>query len=248
MKPLKTLLNAAIFAFSITLISPNTMATEKLPKAFKSGATILFQGDSITDGGRGKKADQSQMLGQSYPMLIAAECSAHFPEQKLHFLNRGVSGNVLPDLAKRWQTDTLDLKPDVLSILIGVNDVWHNFNDKKEVPYEACEKIYDQLISDTTNALPNIKIVLCDPFILPGTANKTNWNEWQPAVERMRGIVERLSKKYNLPVVHFQKMFDAAVKQAPAEYWIHDGVHPTFAGHQLMTDEWLKVVSNAWKK
>ncbi len=238
-----------LFAMTTLALLPiDSMAFDKAPKAFAPNATILFQGDSITDGGRGRKPDQNHILGQSYPMLIAANYGGHFPGLNLHFVNRGVSGNVIPDLTARWETDTLAIKPDVLSILIGVNDVWHNFNAKKPVPYEQCEAGYDKLISDATNGFSKIKIVLCDPFILPGSATKAQWEEWQLAVGKMRGIVERIAKKYNLPVVHFQKVFDAAVKQAPAEYWIHDGVHPTSAGHQIMADEWIRVVSKAWQK
>ena len=248
MKAYTCLIHTALMAVNLGLVSFTSMASEILPKAFAPNATIVFQGDSITDGGRSRKAGQNDMLGQSYPMLIAAEYAGRHPKLNLKFLNRGVSGNVIPDLAARWKQDTLDLKPDVLSILIGVNDVWHNYNEKKPIPYEQCETVYDQLISDTTNALPNIKIVLCEPFILPGSANREHWDDWVPAVDKMRGIVERLAKKYNLPVVHFQKVFDNAVKEAPAEYWIKDGVHPTFAGHQIMADEWIKVVAKAWKK
>jgi lysophospholipase L1-like esterase len=215
---------------------------------FKPEARILFQGDSITDGGRGRNADPSHALGHSYAFLIAARYGASCPERNLAFFNRGVSGNKIPQLAERWQKDTLDLKPTVVSILIGVNDIWHPLNDGKEVSAEAFEAGYEKLLADTVAALPNVKLVLGEPFILPGKATSPKWEAWQDHLKRFQAIVEKLGKKYNAPVVHYQAMFDSAAKQAPAEYWIWDGVHPTYAGNQLMADEWIRTVNAAWPK
>ena len=159
-----------------------------------------------------------------------------------------MSGNKIPDLVARWQKDAIDLKPDVVSILIGVNDVWHNLEAGKEVPVEEFEQTYDKLLADTVAALPGIKIVLGEPFILAGQANKARWNEWVTGVAKIRGVVAKLAAKYKAPVVHFQKIFDDACKMAPAEYWIWDGVHPTHAGHQLMADEWVRVVRSYWRR
>jgi lysophospholipase L1-like esterase len=234
----------------VTVMSLSTPAHggDSPPAIFKKDARILFQGDSITDGGRGRNSDPNHILGHGYVYLIAANYGGHHPERNLTFINRGFSGNKMPDLAARWQKDTIALKPDVLSILIGINDVWHNLDENKEIPFEQFEHTYDKLMGDTMAALPGVKIVLCEPFMLPGSATKARWNEWETAVKKMQQIVERLGAKYKMPVVHFQKVFDDACKRVPAERWIWDGVHPTYAGHQLMADEWVHVVRKTWRR
>ena len=120
---------------------------------FKENARVLFQGDSITDGNRGRNEDPNHILGHGYCFIIAAQYGARFPERRLTFLNRGVSGNKVTDLAARWQKDTLDLKPDVLSILIGIND-------SGRVPLEDYEQVYDRLLEDAKATNPNIHFIL----------------------------------------------------------------------------------------
>ena len=202
--------------------------------AFTPGARILFQGDSLTDGNRGRSADPNHILGHGYAFIIAARHGAAFPEAKLDFLNRGVSGNTTLDLEKRWQKDTLDLKPDLLSILIGVND------NGKNVPMEQFEQVYDKLLSDARAANPKLKLVLGEPFMKP--AGKLN-----DAIRKRQEIVARLAQKHRAALVHFQRIFDDATKRAPADYWVWDNVHPTYRGHQLMADEWERVVREFWK-
>jgi lysophospholipase L1-like esterase len=217
------------------------------PAIFKEGARIVFQGDSITDGGHGQDpAHKDHFLGDGYAFLIAARIGADSPGLNLTFVNRGHSGNTVADLAARWQRDTIDLRPDVLSILIGVNDVWRSLRERRDIPFAQVESTYDKLLSDTLTALPNVKIVLGEPFIEPGFENKAEWDRWEAEIQKMRGIVERLAAKYGLPMVHYQRMFDEACRRAPPDYWIFDGVHPLYAGHQLMADEWLRTVSRAW--
>ncbi|MEI8372212.1 MAG: SGNH/GDSL hydrolase family protein [Planctomycetota bacterium] len=236
-----------LLAAALAAVSSSGQAADAPPAIFREGARVLFQGDSITDGGRDRRgAYQDHVLGHGYPYVIAANYGGHFPERKLAFFNRGVSGNKLSDLVKRWQGDTLALKPDVLSILIGVNDVWLNLAGNKEIKYAEIEATYDKLIADTQTALPSIKIVLCEPFLLPGSVTKARWKEWDAAVKKIQQIVANLGAKHKLPVVHFQKVFDDACQQAPAEYWLFDGVHPGWAGHQLMADEWSRAVKEAW--
>jgi lysophospholipase L1-like esterase len=219
------------------------------PAAFKKGVCVLFQGDSITDGARERSmAHLDHTLGKGYPYLIAANYGGHWPELDLKFLNRGVSGNKVSDLAARWQKDALDLKPDVVSILIGVNDVWHNMRAGREIRFDEIEATYDKLIVDTQKALPGVKIVLCEPFLLPGSACEGQYEKWLAAIRKIQAIVLRLGEKHSLPMVRYQKMFDEACKRAPAEYWLFDGVHPFYAGHQLMADEWVRVVKQAWPK
>lgn len=220
---------------------------EECPAVFTPGACILFQGDSVTDGGRARAGQTTDRIyGQDYALLIVADCDGHFPERKLNFLNRGCSGNRVSDLAARWQIDTLDLKPDVLSILIGVNDVYTSILRTNQLSVEAFEKNYDQILAEARAANPQLKIILGEPFILPGTITRAHWDEWQTGIKSLQPVIEQLGVKYHAPVVHFQEAFDAAVKRAPAEYWIWDGLHPTAAGYQLMADEWLRTVRAAW--
>jgi lysophospholipase L1-like esterase len=190
---------------------------------FDKGARILFQGDSITDMGRGRTEDPNHLLGHGYAFIIAAREGAAFPERQLTFINRGIGGNTSADLAARWKQDTLDLKPDVLSILIGINDLGHAFRDHQTFSVDEFEQRYDQLLKDTVAALPNEHL-----------------DERKIIMPQMRAAVARLGVKYHAPVVQYQAMFDAAVKRAPIDYWIWDGVHPTFSGHQLMADEWTR--------
>ena len=202
---------------------------------FKKDAIILFQGDSITDGNRGRSADPNHIMGHGYQFIIAAKFGALLADRNLVFMNRGISGNTVLDLEKRWQKDTLDLKPDVLSILIGVNDNGHN------VPMEQYEAVYDKLLSDTKAALPNVTLILCDPFTLPVGKRKEGYDAWKAGIEKRQAIVAKLAEKHHAVLVHFQKVFDDACQKAPPEHWIWDGVHPTYSGHQLMADEWEKV-------
>ncbi len=208
---------------------------------FKPGTRILFQGDSITDGNRGRSADPNHILGHGYVFITAARHGAAFPESKLDFINRGISGHTVLDLEKRWQKDTLDLKPDLLSVLIGVNDAGRN------VPLDDYERVYDKLLAEARAANSNIRFVLCEPFMLPVGNKADEQTERRENVKQRAAIVARLAEKHSAPLVRFQRVFDEAVKRAPADYWIWDGVHPTYRGHQLMADEWERVVREFWK-
>ena len=221
-------------------------ASNPVPR-FPKGTRILFQGDSITDGGRGRSEDPNHIFGQDYAYLIAARCGGYVPEGGWTFFNRGVSGNTVTDLAARWQEDTLALKPDLLSILIGVNDAGSVVRGgNAPVTADEYEKAYGQLLQQTQAALPAVQFVLCESFVLPVGPVKDNWGTWNAEVQKRRAAVERLAVRYHAPVVRFQQMFDAACRRAPADYWIWDGVHPRAAGHQLMADEWLRIVSKLY--
>ena len=208
--------------------------------AFFDGARILCQGDSITDGNRGRNADPNHILGHGYQFIIAAKYGDDLANRNLTFINRGISGNKVSDLARRWPTDTIDLKPDLLSILVGVNDL--NYG----VPTEEYERQYDQLLADTVRALPNVRLVLGEPFGLPVGGKKNDWEHYRARLVERDEIVNRLGRKYHAPVVHYQQMFEAAARRASANHWIWDGIHPTYSGHQLMADEWVRTVRACW--
>jgi lysophospholipase L1-like esterase len=229
----------ALFAGPSGCSTMGSSSRETMPQ-FTVGARILFQGDSITDGNRGRNSDPNHILGHGYQFIIAARFGERLAERHLVFMNRGISGNKVSDLARRWQKDTIELKPDILSILIGVNDLGSG------VSTDQYEQQYDQLLAETVKALPNVKLVLCEPFGLPVASKKEIWETYYPQLLERLAIVSKLAGKYRAPVVHFQKMFEEATKRASAEYWIWDGVHPTYSGHQLMADEWARTVRQGW--
>lgn len=229
--------------FVILLALANSMplsAVEPLP-AFKPGNRILFQGDSITDGNRGRSADPNHILGHGYAFIIAANFGAGMAENDLTFINRGVSGNTVLDLEKRWQKDTLDLKPDILSILIGVNDKGRN------VPMDQYEQVYDKLLTATKAANPNVKLVLCEPFLVNHLSKTPPKGSPNGDIVQRQQIVAKLAQKHGAALVHFQKALDEACKRAPASHWIWDDVHPTYSGHQVLADEWERAVREFWK-
>lgn len=204
--------------------------------------TILFQGDSITDCGRSREpAGANQGLGNGYVCLTAAKLRALYPEADISILNRGISGNRIVDLYARWKVDCINLRPDVLSILIGVNDTWHKFNHDNGVEPIRYERFYRELLEWTKTALPNIKLILGEPFVLPfGAVDKT----WLPEINERRAIVKQLADKFATAFVPFQTIFDNASIKAVPEYWLVDGVHPTLAGHELMSAAWLDAFKN----
>ena len=204
---------------------------------WRAGDKVLFQGDSITDADRGAEGAPDAGLGHGYAYLVAARLSADHAASRLIFANRGVSGNRIHDLAFRWQEDTLALRPDVLSILIGINDT------AAETPVEEFEAAYNSLLEQTKAALPNVRLVLCEPFALLPRESDGRANVWETNARERARVVEKLAGKYRAPFVRFQKVFDDARKRAPAEYWLYDGIHPTHAGHQLMADEWIRTVA-----
>ena len=208
---------------------------------------ILFQGDSITDGGRQRTgSDFNHIMGQDYAYILAAQIGAQSPERELVFLNRGISGNRVPDLEARWQDDTIALHPQLLSILIGVNGLL----TRASVPsaFEQFEAGYDHLLAETIAALPTTKIVLGEPFLFPVGNQKADFATNYAEMKKRQAVVDRLAAKYHLPVVHYQQAFDAALPKLPPEHWSWDGVHPTYAGHGLMAQEWLKTVDAFWNR
>lgn len=209
----------------------------------KNGAVLLFQGDSITDGNRGRNADPNHIMGHGYAFSIASKIGADYPEKRYQFCNRGISGNKVNDLEKRWQAETLDLKPDVLSILVGVND--SSSVVLRREPLLSVEKygeIYTSLLEQTKAAFPTILFILCEPFILQVGRVKENWDAYHADIVQRQAIVRKLATKHNAVFVGFQEVFDKACEKAPADYWIWDGVHPTVAGHEIMAREWMKQV------
>ena len=201
---------------------------------------ILFQGDSITDADRAR--DNNDYLGRGYPALIKSTLNYEEP-QKYEFVNRGVSGNRIVDLYARLKSDIINIKPDVMSILIGVNDVWHEYefeNKPNGIDAEKYFKIYCMLIDEVKEALPDIKIIIMEPFTLLGTGNEAYYTEFKKEVLKRAEKAKAVAEKYGFPFITLQDKFDAAAKLAPNENWLRDGVHPAEAGHELIKREWIK--------
>ena len=203
---------------------------------------ILFQGDSITDAGRHK--DDTFSLGAGYPNLVTAQLSADHP-YTYQFYNRGISGNRVVDLYARIKMDMINLKPDYMSILIGINDVWHEIFDHNGVATEKFEMVYGLMIEELLAALPNLKLMLLEPFVLPGAATRSDeanpgrWEYFRAETDLRRAAVKRLADKYNLVFVPLQEMFDSVNTNAPDGYWLSDGMHPSPAGHEMIKRAWL---------
>ncbi len=198
--------------------------------------TILFQGDSITDAGRNR--DLTFDLGKGYPNLVSAHLGFENPGE-YEFINRGISGNRIVDLYARMKVDLINLKPDIVSILIGINDILHEVVWENGVAPDKFKKIYSMLIEEVKEALPDIKIMLLEPFVLEGSATAENMERFGE-VRKMAQATKEICEKYNLVFIPLQEKFDEAVKLAPPEYWLGDGVHPTPKGHELIKREWLK--------
>jgi len=241
----RRLLATAGIAGLASSISTNLMAGHhekanqlSLPK----GTTILFQGDSITDGGRDKKnqiANQQKALGAGYAWMAASHLLIKNPQLNLTIHNRGISGNKVHQLANRWDKDCLDLKPDILSIMIGVNDIWHGLNGKYEGTVKTYEDDFLNLMERTRKALPKTQFVICEPFVLRcGAVNE----KWFPEFDRYRAAARKVADQNNATFVPFQSMFDEAVQYAPPKHWAGDGVHPSSHGASLMAHFWTQSV------
>ncbi len=198
---------------------------------------ILFQGDSITDAGR-NLLEGEQFMGQGYPVMVTGQLGLEFPGCH-EFINRGIGGNRIVDIYARIKRDIINLKPDFMSILIGVNDVWHEAGEGNGVDNDKYFKVYSLLIEEIKAALPDIKIMILEPFVLKGTATEEHWDYFSKEVPMRAEKAKQIAEKYDLTFVPLQEKFDEAVKLAPESYWLGDGVHPTQAGHALITKEWI---------
>ena len=198
---------------------------------------ILFQGDSVTDAGRSR--DNVCFPGSGYPTAIAARLGFEEPG-KHSFINKGVSGNRVVDLYARMKADMINLKPDVMSILIGVNDVWHELDFQNGVDAPKFEKVYKMLVGELLEALPDLKIMILEPFVLPGSATRAQYEWFRSETEKRAQGARATAEEFSLPFVPLQKLFDEAAPGLPENYWLIDGVHPTPAGHGLIADAWIR--------
>lgn len=232
---LKKIAVGSIAAISIPEIVLSAMPPKKTKKvSIKNKDIILFQGDSITDAGRSRseaKTNNPSALGSGYAFLAAAELLNAYPERDLKIYNKGISGNKVYQLAERWEQDTIAIQPNVLSILIGVNDFWHMMDGKYKGTLEIYKNDFSQLLKITKEKLPAVQLIIGEPFALKGTSVKPTWF---PSFDDYRQAAKDVAAEFNATFIPFQRIFDKALEVAPVSYWVPDGVHPSIAGAKLM--------------
>ncbi len=232
---------------------------------------VLFIGDSITDGNWGNpkkwnadsaernQQDMNHIFGHGYMSLCATHFQSKYPEKEYLFYNRGISGNTLLDLEKRWKEDALDVQPDILSILIGTNDIdrflrKHRDNPAATFDFEGWEAQYRSLLNQSRQANPNLKIVIGAPFVANTGKMKatTDFARRDSLIRTCADVAKRIAKDYNAIFLPFHEMFDRIHDDVPTSqetYWIWDGIHPTPAAHQRMADLWIKTINKRkWLK
>jgi len=227
---------------------PEILSASMVPSAMKKNSLnkdniILFQGDSITDSGRNREDNSfnnSGVLGSGYSMLAGAALIEKFASLNLKVYNKGVSGNKVYQLAERWDKDCLDIKPDILSILIGVNDIWHKLEGNYNGTVEIYRHDYIALLERTKKALPNVKLIICEPFAVPGI--KAVDDKWYPEFYGYQNAAMEIAAQFKATFIPYQRIYNEAITKAPGAYWTGDGVHPTLAGAQLMALAWLAAV------
>ncbi len=204
--------------------------------------TILFQGDSITDCGRDRSDFED--LGSGYPRLVEAHIGFENPGEFI-FINNGISGDRVPDIYARIVGDIITLRPDYMSILIGVNDVWRSIDSGCGTGIKRFQKVYDMLLEEIKEELPETKIMILEPFVLRGSATDDcedypdRYSVFRSGAEETARVAKKVAEKHGVLFVELQKAFDEAATLAPAPYWLSDGVHPTAKGHELIKRQWL---------
>lgn len=202
---------------------------------FKENDVVLFQGDSVTDCGRNR--ENLYDLGAGYPMIVSSILYHKLAGMNVKFINKGISGNRTCDLVGRWKEDCLDLKPTVVSILIGINDTWRKFDNNDETTVEQYEANYRKILDDVKKI--GARIILMEPFVNPYPADR---REWRVDLDPKIHVVRRLAKEYGAILVPTDGLINAGFAATPDDYYSADGVHPTYAGHGLIASAWCKAV------
>lgn len=202
-------------------------------------AVVLFQGDSITHAFRDEHDPDD--LGRGYAFMAAGRLGSEFPELNLRFINRGICGNTVRDLAARWREDCLDLRPAWVSILVGVNDTWRRFDQNRLTTAEEFEESYRRILAETRDVL-GARLILCEPFLLPHGDHSEAWREdLDPKIE----VVGRLAREFGAIHIPLDDLFAEACGRREPDYWSWDGVHVRPSGHGIIARAWLESVGVA---
>ncbi|MEE8356471.1 MAG: SGNH/GDSL hydrolase family protein [Anaerolineales bacterium] len=213
-----------------------------MPLTLKPHNVILFQGDSITDAGRTRSRigpNSPDGMGFGYARFIADYLLKENPGNFHQFYNRAVSGDQIHNLASRWEQDTLRLMPDVISILIGVNDTWNHAELGLGSDPETFQGIYRKILSNTREKLPDIQLVLCEPFLLL-VADVDQ--AWIADLNLRQDIIRGLAEEFQGIFVPFQAALNHSAREVPPRHLLEDGVHPTRKGHDVLYENWLSSV------
>lgn len=204
-------------------------------------------GDSITDMGRTRADDNKACnYGYGYAFFIEGALSEKYPTTYKVF-NKGISGNRTVDLYARIKSDCWNYKPDILSILIGVNDLWHDIDWANGVEIDRFERIYRMYLEDTKKVLPNVKFMLLEPFLLKCGVTEEKWGEFVKIKEYAK-IVKKLALEFDAVFIPLQEIFDDLAKKYSPEYYLPDGVHPSVAGAKVIANAWLQAFEKKFKK
>lgn len=202
---------------------------------------LLFFGDSITDMGRERNidADEPFRYGSGYVRIVAGELCKRDPE-RYEIINKGIGGNRIVDMYARVNRDVWVNAPDVLTMLVGINDICHPELPGSGTEPDRYERVYRKIIEGTIERLPDCKIILMEPFVERGWATLKQW-EALSGITEYAAVVRRLAKEYGLLFVPMQEKFDKATEKYGAEIVVDDGIHPCLYGQTIIADEWLKV-------
>jgi len=205
--------------------------------------TILFIGDSITDCGRNHPIGEGNGLGSGYVAIVDSLLTSFYPEKLIRVCNTGIGGNRVTDLADRWQTDAMDIAPDWLSIMIGINDVWRQFDNinlVEQIDPERFESTYRELLGQTRSHLQGL--TLMTPFYL-----ETNTEDPMRKLMDCYGqIVKRLASDYDAEFVDTQCFFNQHLAHRPTQSICGDRVHPNQTGHMILARAFLSSISFDW--
>jgi len=231
-----------------TVASNSILAAESTNKAagkikINQNDIILFQGDSITDAGRKREElspNNTSGFGSGYAMIAASVLLNKFADKNVKVYNRGISGNRVPDLQKRWDTDAIALKPTILSIHIGVNDFWRTIDQGAKNTPQQYKQQYKELLDTTLSALPNVQLIIGEPFGVNGVKAVTD--AWYPDFIGYQDAAKEIAKEFNATFLSYQSVFDKAATRGSGDYWTTDGVHTSLAGSNLMAQAWLDLI------
>ncbi len=245
----RSFITRSLFATGAALMSSSFLHAEehsmnkKGKIAIKENDIILFQGDSITDAGRKRDnsaANDTSAFGNGYALLAAGQLLSQHASKHIKIYNKGISGNRVPDLQGRWQQEAIDLKPTILSILIGVNDFWRTMDSGASNTSEQFKSQYQKLLDGTLQQLPNVQLIIGEPFGVKNVKHVTD--AWYPKFLGYQQACKEIATEFKATFVPYQSAFDKALLQSPGDYWTTDGVHTSLAGASLMAETWLAAI------